>query len=137
MGVSRFGTGLQRRLNGQAFPEVFHRVWAFRGLPQDCGARLQAGRSCGEVVAITLPIEGRAGIRLAARRDVTVPGNPLHIQRREIREQSLGDISQRMVLRIGVGQRVCTLELDAYRKVVAAFSTVQAGYARVPCARFR
>ncbi len=80
----------------------------------------------------TRPVERRARIGLASRRYITVPGNPLAGQLRVGLQQGSGDCDQRLVLRTGKGSIVSSFQLDADREVIARFSPLKAGFARVP-----
>ncbi len=86
--------------------------------PRLTKVRKRCARKSG-IARVALPIEARAGIGLAARRDVSVAGNRLD---RIARRQRARERGQRRVLGRLEGPLVGALELDADREIVAARS---------------
>src|SRR6185437_15987640 len=82
-----------------------------------------------EARAQALPFEPRAGIGLAAGRDVAVAGD---VERAVTLGEGADERGQRAVLGLGVGDVVGALELDADGEVVAALAALPCRGARVP-----
>src|SRR5437868_5442169 len=77
----------------------------------------------------TGPVEERAGVGLAAGRDVGVRGD---VAQRMAGAQRGDEADERRVLRVGEGRLVHAFELDADREIVAALAPAPARDAGVP-----
>src|SRR5436190_2027889 len=78
-----------------------------------------------------LPIECGSRIVFASRRDIAMADN---IAKRVASIERLQELRQYSILRRRVRDRVSALELNADREVVAAFASLPARRAGVPCA---
>ncbi len=79
-----------------------------------------------------LPVERRAWVGLASRCYVTVTGDPLTSQLRVGLQQGSGDRGQCLVLRIGIRRLIGPFQLDADGEVIAGFTALETGLARMP-----
>jgi len=78
------------------------------------------------------PIERRAGVGLAPRRDIAVADQTVGRQRRICRAQRRNGFCKRLVLYGLVGKRIGAFEFHADREIIAGLAAFEAGLPSVP-----
>ncbi len=79
-----------------------------------------------------MPVKKCTGIGLSPGCNFTVSNHRIPAKRRVVQQQCPDDALQRGILRIRVGTRIRTFQLDAYRKVIAPNSPTPLRDTRMP-----